>query len=75
MSREIQLIKKSKTLISQIDELFRDSDYSLLEVVYVLSMTLYIYFDVNGINLEDFVKALYAAGNHFKIQKTDEIQA
>ena len=75
MSREIQLIKKSKTLISQIDELFRDSDYSLLEVVYVLSMTLYIYFDVNGINLEDFVKALYAAGNHFKTQKTDEIQA
>jgi hypothetical protein len=38
-------------------------------------MTLYIYFDVNGINLEDFVKALYAAGNHFKTQKTDEIQA
>lgn len=54
--------------MSQIDELFKDSDYSILEVIYVISMTLYIYFSVNGINIEDFVKALYAAGNHFKNQ-------
>nr|DAR76347.1 MAG TPA: 50S ribosomal protein L19 [Caudoviricetes sp.] len=38
-------------------------------------MTLYIYFNVNGINVEDFVKALYAAGDHFKKQKNNEIQA
>ena len=74
MSREKKLIEKSKILISQIDELFKDSDYSLLEVIYVISMTLYIYFDVNGINIEDFIKALYAAGNHFKKQENHEIQ-
>ena len=73
MSREKKLIEKSKILISQIDELFKDSDYSLLEVIYVISMTLYIYFNVNGINVEDFVKALYAASNHFKTQENNEV--
>lgn len=74
MSREKKLIEKSKILISQIDDLFKDSDCSLLEVIYIISMTLYIYFNVNGINVEDFVKALYAAGDHFKKQKNNEIQ-
>lgn len=73
MSREKKLIEKSKILISQIDDLFKDSDCSLLEVIYIISMTLYIYFNVNGINVEDFVKALYAAGDHFK-KKNNEIQ-
>ena len=73
MSREKKLIEKSKILISQIDELFKDSDYSLLEVIYVISMTLYIYFNVNGINTEDFVKALYAVDNHFKKQENNEV--
>lgn len=74
MEREQQLISKSKELIVTLDKLFSSENYSLLEVIYILSMTLYIYFNVNGIKEEDFVKALYAAKDHFKSQK-HEIQA
>ena len=74
MEREQQLIVKSKELIATLDKLFSSEEYSLLEVIYILSMTLYIFFKVNGIKEEDFVSALYAAKNHFKSQN-NEIQA
>ena len=38
-------------------------------------MTLYIYFSVNGIEEDDFITALKSAGNHFKSNKQDEVQA
>ena len=75
MTREQQLIFKSKELIAYIDKLFSSEEYSLLEVIYVLAMTLYIYFNVNGIEEDDFITALKSAENHFKSNKQDEVQA
>ena len=72
MEREKQLIKKSKELITTLDKLFSSEEYSLLEVIYIISMTLYIFFRVNGIKEDDFIKAFYSAKDHFK---NNEIQA
>ena len=72
MEREKQLIKKSKELITTLDKLFSSEEYSLLEVIYIISMTLYIFFKVNGIKEEDFVKALYSSREHFN---NNEVQA
>lgn len=72
MERESQLIKKSKELITTLDKLFSSEEYSLLEVIYIISMTLYIFFRVNGIKEDDFIKAFYSAKDHFK---NNEIQA
>ena len=71
MERESQLIKKSKELITTLDKLFSSEEYSLLEVIYIISMTLYIFFRVNGIKEDDFIKAFYSAKDHFK---NNEIQ-
>ena len=73
METESQLIKKSKELIATLDKLFSSEEYSLIEVIYVISMTLYIFFRVNGIKEEDFVKALYSAKDHFS--NNNEVQA
>ena len=72
MEREKQLIKKSKEFITTLDKLFSSEEYSLLEVIYIISMTLYIFFRVNGIKEDDFIKAFYSAKDHFK---NNEIQA
>ena len=72
MEREKQLIKKSKELMATLDKLFSSEEYSLLEVIYIISMTLYIFFKVNGIKEEDFVKALYSSRGHFN---NNEVQA
>lgn len=72
MEREKQLIKKSKELMATLDKLFSSEEYSLLEVIYIISMTLYIFFKVNGIKEEDFVKALYSSREHFN---NNEVQA
>ena len=72
MEREKQLIKKSKELIATLDKLFSSEEYSLLEVIYIISMTLYIFFRVNGIKEDDFIKTFYSAKDHFK---NNEIQA
>lgn len=72
MERESQLIKKSKELITTLDKLFSSEEYSLLEVIYIISMTLYIFFRVNGIKEDDFIKIFYSAKDHFK---NNEIQA
>lgn len=72
MEREKQLIKKSKELMTTLDKLFSSEEYSLLEVIYIISMTLYIFFKVNGIKEEDFVKALYSSRDHFN---NNEVQA
>lgn len=72
MERESQLIKKSKELITTLDKLFSSEEYSLLEVIYIISMTLYIFFRVSGIKEDDFIKAFYSAKDHFK---NNEIQA
>ena len=72
MEREKQLIKKSKELITTLDKLFSSEEYSLLEVIYIISMTLYIFFRVNGIKEDDFIKAFYSAKDHFK---NNEVQA
>lgn len=72
MEREKQLIKKSKELITTLDKLFSSEEYSLLEVIYIISMTLYIFFRVSGIKEDDFIKAFYSAKDHFK---NNEIQA
>lgn len=72
MEREKQLIKKSKELMATLDKLFSSEEYSLLEVIYIISMTLYIFFKVNGIKEEDFVKALYSSRDHFN---NNEVQA
>lgn len=72
MEREKQLIKKSKELITTLDKLFSSEEYSLLEVIYIISMTLYIFFRANGIKEDDFIKAFYSAKDHFK---NNEIQA
>lgn len=74
METESQLIRKSKELIAVLDKLFNSGEYSLLEVIYVISMTLYIFFRVNGIKEEDFVKALYSAKDHFS-NNNNEVQA
>lgn len=74
MERESQLIEKSKELIATLDKLFSSEEYSLLEVVYVISTTLYIFFRVNGIKEDDFIKAFYSAKDHFK-NKDNEVQA
>lgn len=72
MEREKQLIKKSKELITTLDKLFSSEEYSILEVIYIISMTLYIFFRVSGIKEDDFIKAFYSAKDHFK---NNEIQA
>lgn len=72
MEREKQLIKKSKELMATLDKLFSSEEYSLLEVIYIISMTLYIFFKVNGIKEEDFVKSLYSSRDHFN---NNEVQA
>ena len=72
MEREKQLIKKSKELMTTLDKLFSSEEYSLLEVIYIISMTLYIFFRVNGIKEDDFIKAFYSAKDHFK---NNEVQA
>lgn len=72
MEREKQLIKKSKELMTTLDKLFSSEEYSLLEVIYIISMTLYIFFKVNGIKEEDFVKSLYSSRDHFN---NNEVQA
>ena len=72
MERESQLIKKSKELMATLDKLFSSEEYSLLEVIYIISMTLYIFLKVNGIKEEDFVKALYSSRDHFN---NNEVQA
>ena len=72
MEREKQLIKKSKELITTLDKLFSSEEYSLLEVIYIISMTLYIFFRASGIKEDDFIKAFYSAKDHFK---NNEIQA
>ena len=72
MEREKQLIKKSKELMATLDKLFSSEEYSLLEVIYIISMTLYIFFKVNGIKEEDFVKSLYSSRGHFN---NNEVQA
>ena len=72
MERESQLITKSKELITTLDKLFSSEEYSLLEVIYIISMTLYIFFRVNGIKEDDFIKTFYSAKDHFK---NNEIQA
>ena len=72
MEREKQLINKSKELITTLDKLFSSEEYSLLEVIYIISMTLYIFFRANGIKEDDFIKAFYSAKDHFK---NNEIQA
>ena len=74
MERESQLIKKSKELIATLDKLFSSEEYSLIEVIYIISMTLYIFLKVNGIKEEDFVKALYSAKDHFS-NNNNEVQA
>ena len=74
MERESQLIEKSKELIATLDKLFSSEEYSLLEVVYVISMTLYIFFRVNDIKEDDFIKAFYSAKDHFEI-KDNQVQA
>ena len=74
MERESQLIEKSKELIATLNKLFSSEEYSLIEVVYVISMTLYIFFRVNGIKEDDFIKAFYSAKDHFE-NKDNEVQA
>ena len=58
--------------MTTLDKLFSSEEYSLLEVIYIISMTLYIFFKVNGIKEEDFVKALYSSREHFN---NNEVQA
>ena len=74
MERESQLIEKSKELIATLDKLFSSEEYSLLEVVYIISMTLYIFFRVNDIKEDDFIKAFYSAKDNFE-NKDNEVQA
>ena len=58
--------------MATLDKLFSSEEYSLLEVIYIISMTLYIFFKVNGIKEEDFVKSLYSSRDHFN---NNEVQA
>lgn len=73
----MELIELSKKLIAQIDSIFSDNNYSLLDVVYVLSMTLYIFLSANKIPIDTFISVLKSAEEHFNTDKKleDEIQA
>lgn len=76
-NKEMELIELSKKLIAQIDGIFSDNKYSLLDVIYVLSMTLYIFLSANKIPIDTFINVLKTAESHFNTDKKldDEIQA